>query len=77
MKIVLGFLSWVCLPLLLGAVFAVAPCYMFGSGGWEHVWCGFKNPPPHLLEQFLAGLATGLVIAFILSRRRSARQSGR
>jgi hypothetical protein len=37
------FFWWIFLPLLLGVVFVVAPCYTLGYLGWERVWCGFKG----------------------------------
>ena len=63
-------LTWVVLPLFLAVVFVVVPCYTLGELGWSRTWCGYKGGPPHMEAQFWTGLATGLVIAFALERRR-------
>ncbi|MBZ5522381.1 MAG: hypothetical protein LAP21_09095 [Acidobacteriia bacterium] len=60
----------VCLPLVLGVVFVIAPCYLFGFFGWAGPWCGYKSESPHMQAQFITGLATGFVIAFFGGRRR-------
>lgn len=53
------FLLWICLPLILGVVFVVAPCYLFGFFGWAGPWCGYNGAPPHmqpnLLQDWLPG----------------------
>jgi hypothetical protein len=59
---------WLFVPLVLGVVFVVAPCYTLGYLGWERVWCGFKGGPPYMGAQFLVGLAGGFVIAFFCTR---------
>jgi len=69
------FFFWIFLPLFLGVVFVVAPCYTLGYLGWERVWCGFKGGPPYMGAQFVVGLAAGFVIAFFLTRRTFSRQS--
>src|SRR5262249_17297353 len=57
------FLLWIILPLTLGAVLVVLPCYTLGELGWERIWCGYKSEPPHTQAQFLVGLGLGLAIA--------------
>src|SRR5262249_40763112 len=57
------FLLWTILPLTLGVVLVILPCYTLGELGWERTWCGYKSEPPHTQAQFLAGLGLGLAIA--------------
>jgi hypothetical protein len=62
------FLLWICMPLLLGAVFVIAPCYTLGEFlHQERLWCGYKSGPPYMGAQFTVGIAAGLVLACLVS----------
>jgi hypothetical protein len=71
------FFLWICLPLVLGIVFVVLPCYTLGEIGSTRLWCGYKDFPPHAGTQFLAGLAAGFAIAFFVARRARSRASAK
>ncbi len=63
-------LLWIILPLALSVIFVVAPCYTLGEFlHQEAIWCGFKGAPPHMGTQFVAGIVTGLALAFYVSWR--------
>ncbi len=69
------FFLWICLPLVLGIVFVVLPCYTLGELGSTRLWCGYKDLPPYAGLQFLVGLAIGFAIAFFVTRRTRLRSS--
>jgi len=61
-------LLWIFVPLLLGTVFVVAPCYTLGEFfHQERLWCGYKGGPPYMGTQFVAGLVAGLAIGLLVS----------
>ena len=59
-------LKVVCVPLaalVLGLIFAIAPCYVFPAvfGTSTRDWCGYKSGPPHFELQFILGAVFGAV----------------
>jgi hypothetical protein len=67
------FLLWILLPLVLGLVFVVLPCYTLGEIGSTRLWCGYKDFPPYAGTQFLVGLALGFGIALFFTLRARSR----
>jgi hypothetical protein len=69
-RILRFFALWICLPMLLGITFAIAPCYVLGRW-WPMLFCGYKSAPPHVELQFWIGASIGLLFAFWRDVRRA------